>query len=63
MRGSIARIQFSIMHSNVEIFDIRNDKKFHTNFLDELRSKYRQLIIQAIDSKFLLNCISCQKNT
>ena len=59
--GSMARIQFSIMHSNVEIFDIRNDKKFHTNFLDELRSKYRQLIIQAIDSKFLLNVYHAKK--
>ena len=32
--GSTTRIQFSIMHSDVEIFDVINDKKFHKEFLD-----------------------------
>ena len=59
--GSLTRIQFSIMQSNVEIFDILNDKKFHRDFLDELRSKYRQLIIQMINPQFLLNVHHAKK--
>ena len=59
--GSLTRIQFSIMHSNVEIFDILIDKKFHTEFLDELRSKYQMLIIQAINPQFLLNVHHAKK--
>jgi len=59
--GSLTRIQFSIMNSNVEIFHIVVDKKFHTEFLDELRSKYKQLIIQAINPQFLLNVHHAKK--
>ena len=59
--GSTTRIQFSIMHSDIEIFDVLNDKKFHKEFLDELRGKYRQLIIQAINPQFLLNIRHAKK--
>ena len=52
--GSSRRIQFSIMNSNVELFDIANDKKFHIEFLDELRLKYPSLILQSINSQFIL---------
>ena len=30
--GSTTRIQFSVMHSDIEIFDVVNDKKFHKEF-------------------------------
>ena len=52
--GSSRRIQFSIMNSNVELFDITNDKKFYIKFLDELRLKYPSLILQSINSRFIL---------
>ena len=59
--GSTARIQFSVMHSDIEIFDVVNDKRFHKEFLDELRNKYKQLIIQTINSQFLLNMHHAKK--
>jgi len=59
--GSTTRIQFSIIHSDIEIFDVLNDKKFHKEFLDELRSKYKQLIIQTINPQFLLNARHAKK--
>ncbi len=59
--GSKTRIQFSIMHSNIEIFHMLNDKKFHIEFLQELRNKYSQLIIQALSSQFILNVNHAKK--
>ena len=59
--GSTTRIQFSITHSDVEIFDVLNNKKFHKEFLDELRNKYKQLIIQTINPQFLLNARHAKK--
>ena len=59
--GSTTRIQFSVMHSDIEIFDVVNDKKFHKEFLDELRNKYKQLIIQTINPQFLLNAHHAKK--
>ena len=59
--GSSTRIQFSIMQSDVEIFDVINAKKFHKEFLDELRNKYKQLIIQTINPRFLLNADHAKK--
>ena len=52
--GSSRRIQFSIIDSDVELFDVSNDKKFHIEFLDELRLKYPSLILQSINSQFIL---------
>ncbi len=59
--GTYSRIQFSIMHSNVEIFHMLNDKKFHIEFLKELRSKHPQLIIQALSSQFILGVNHAKK--
>ena len=65
--GSSRRIQFS----NVEIFDILFDKRFHRqshgiriqsrDFLDELRNKHKHLIIQAINPQFLLSVQHAKK--
>ena len=70
--GSSRRIQFSVAQSNVEMFDILFNKRFHRDFLDELRNKHKHLIIQAINPRFLLgvqhakkilaNISSCKKN-
>ena len=59
--GSFRRIQFSVAQSNVEMFDILFDNKFHRDFLDELRNKHKQLIIQAINPQFLLSVQHAKK--
>ncbi len=59
--GSSRRIQFSVAQSNVELFDILFDKQFHRDFLDELRNKHKQLIIQAINPQFLLSVQHAKK--
>ena len=59
--GSSRRIQFSVAQSNVEIFDILFDKKFHRDFLDELRNKHKHLMIQAINPQFLLSVQHAKK--
>ena len=59
--GTHSRIQFSIMHSNAEIFHMLNDKKFHIEFLKELRNKHPQLIIQALSSQFILGVNHAKK--
>ena len=59
--GSSHRIQFSVAQSNVELFDILFDKQFHRDFLDELRNKHKQLIIQAINPQFLLSVQHAKK--
>jgi len=52
--GTHSRMQFSIMHSNVEIFHMLNDKKLQIEFLKELRSNYPHLILQALHFQFIL---------
>ena len=61
IHGGSPRIQFSVGQSNVEIFDILFDKKLHRDFLDELRSKHKQLIIQTINPQFLLSVQHAKK--
>ena len=59
--GSSRRIQFSVAQSNVEMFDMLFDKRVHIDFLDELRNKHKQLIIQAINPQFLLSVQHAKK--
>ena len=61
IHGGSRRIQFSIGQLNAEIFDILFDKNLHRDFLDELRIEHKQLIIQAINPKFLLNAQHAKK--
>ena len=61
IHGGSRRIQFSVGQSNVEIFDILFNEKLHRDFLDELRTSHRQLTIQAINPKFLLNVQHAKK--
>ena len=53
--GSASRIQFSIMNSNVEIFDMVINRELDIEFLNKLREKYPYLTIQAINSRFILD--------
>ena len=61
IHGGSHRVQFSVGQSNVEIFDILFDKNLHRDFLDDLRTNHKQLIIQAINPKFLLNAQHAKK--
>ena len=61
IHGGSRRIQFSVDQSNVEIFDIQSHHKLHRDFLDELRTSHKRLIIQAINPKFLLNTQHARK--
>ena len=53
--GTASRIQFSIMNSNVEIFDMVINRELDIEFLNNLRQKYPYLTIQAINSRFILD--------
>ena len=53
--GTSSRIQFSIMNSNVEIFDMTITRELDIEFLNKLREKYPYLTIQAINSRFILD--------
>ena len=59
--GKSDRIQFRVSGENVEIFDIKYNKKFDSKFLDQIRSKHPSLMIQMIDSSFLLGVNHAKK--
>ena len=59
--GKSDRIQFGVSGENVEIFDIKYNKKFDSKFLDQIRSKHPSLMIQMIDSSFLLGVNHAKK--
>ena len=61
IHGGSRRIQFSIDKSSVEIFDVLFHKDIHRDFLDDLRTSHKQLIIQAINPKFLLSAQHAKK--
>ena len=61
IHGGSRRTQFSIDQSDVEIFDILFQKNLDRDFLDDLRTNHKQLIIQAINPKFLLNVHHAKK--
>ena len=63
MIGAASRIQFSIMNSNVEIFDMTITRELDIEFLNKLREKYPYLTIQAINSRFILDVNHIKKNT
>ena len=59
--GSQNRIQFQISKSTVELFEIKIPKKLKIDFLDDLRKKFPNLIIQAISSNYILSKSHVQK--
>jgi tRNA threonylcarbamoyladenosine modification (KEOPS) complex Cgi121 subunit/molybdopterin converting factor small subunit len=59
--GSFSRIHFKISNSYVELFDITVKQKLGVDFLDFLRKKFPNLIIQGISSKYILNKSHAQK--
>jgi tRNA threonylcarbamoyladenosine modification (KEOPS) complex Cgi121 subunit/molybdopterin converting factor small subunit len=59
--GSFQRIQFNIINSHVELFEIKANQKIEINFLDNLRRKFPSLIIQAISSKYVIGKSHAEK--
>ena len=59
--GKPDRIQFGLLGSNVEMFYIKYNKKFDSQFLDQIRSQHPSLMIQIIDSNFLLGIDHAKK--
>jgi tRNA threonylcarbamoyladenosine modification (KEOPS) complex Cgi121 subunit/molybdopterin converting factor small subunit len=59
--GSTTRIQFKISNSYVELFDIKANQKLDINFLDKIRKKFPDLVIQAISSNYILSKSHAEK--
>lgn len=59
--GSSKRIQFNIINSQVELFEIKANQKLDINFLDELRRKFPSLVIQAISTKYVIGKSHAEK--
>jgi len=59
--GSSTRIQFKISKSYVELFDIKANQKLDIDFLDKIRKKFPDLVIQAISSNYILSKSHAEK--
>lgn len=59
--GSSKRIQFKISNSYIDLFNVNTNQKLSINFLDDLRLKFPNLIIQAISSNYILGKSHAQK--
>ena len=59
--GAPKRTQFQIFNTKVELFDIKKTKKQKMDFLDDLRKKFPNLILQAISSNYILSKSHAQK--
>tara|TARA_B100000029_G_scaffold510554_1_gene602302 strand:- start:1175 stop:1951 length:777 start_codon:yes stop_codon:yes gene_type:complete len=53
--GASSRIQLKVFSTNIEIFEMKKTLVFDNESLNKLRTKFPNLVIQAISSKFLLN--------
>ena len=61
IHGGSRRIQFKIGGSSVELLQIVNNKKIDINFLDNIRKKFPQLILQGISINHILNISYAKK--
>ena len=59
--GSVKRMWFCIFKKRVELFKIKNNLNEPTRFLEDLRLKYQDLAIQAIDARYVLNIEHAKK--
>jgi tRNA threonylcarbamoyladenosine modification (KEOPS) complex Cgi121 subunit/molybdopterin converting factor small subunit len=61
IHGGSNRQQFRISQSFIELFEIKAGHKFNVDFLDSLRKKFPNLIIQGILSTYILNKAHAKK--
>ena len=59
--GSARRMQFCVFKTKVQLMKIKNNLNDPTRFLEDLRQKYHNLAIQAIDSHYVLNIEHAKK--
>ncbi len=59
--GSFKRIHFKISNSNIELFDVNLKQNLNMDFLDVLRKKFPNLVIQGISSNYILSKSHAQK--
>jgi tRNA threonylcarbamoyladenosine modification (KEOPS) complex Cgi121 subunit/molybdopterin converting factor small subunit len=59
--GSNKKIMINSGKKNIQIVNIKGDKKIDVTFLDELRKEFPKLKLQAISSKFVLNSYHLKK--
>jgi len=53
--GSNLRIKFQINKTLIEIFEINSKSRSNVDFLDNLRKKFPNLILQGIETRFVLS--------
>ena len=53
--GSNKRILVSLEKKNIQILEIKGDKKINVSFLENLRNEFPKIKLQAISSNFILN--------
>jgi len=70
--GSSKKLVFKIVKKQIQVIEIKGQKSINVKFLDDLRKKYTNLLLQAVSSNFILNkshlikilslSFECQKN-
>ncbi len=59
--GNMKRTSFNIFKTRIELIEIKNDLDDPIKFLEDLRQKYTDLIIQGIRSTYILNLDHAKK--
>ena len=59
--GSSKKLIFEIEKKQIQILEIRGQKKVDIQFIDNLRKKYPKIKFQAISSNFILNASHLKK--
>lgn len=59
--GNMKRIQFSVLQTKIELIGIQNNSDDPIKFLEDLRRKHTDLIIQGIHSTYVLNLEHAKK--
>jgi len=53
--GSGKKLTFEVLKKSIQIIEIKDQKIFDVQFLDNLRKKYPKIQLQAVSSNFVLN--------
>ena len=61
IHGGQEILKFQFSKKSVHVFEIKGNKKNNIRFLDDMRSQFPQLQLQAISNKFILNKSHLQK--
>jgi len=53
--GSSKKLIFEVAKKQIQVIEIKGQKSINVKFLDDLRKKYPNLLLQAVSSNFILN--------